>query len=120
MSVPANKTERRKTTLHENSRIGGGITIDGQTAQEGKSGAKIISRVGGPSDQWRRSSCMIIAQICRKTRLAKPLLKNIIGALMYSFVHISGVSNGVSSVLLGQSSNISLDAAIEIVTIVSG
>ena len=96
-----------------------GLRKSVEGVEEGKSGGKIISRIGGPSDQWRRSSCMIIAQICRKTRLAKPLLKNIIGALMYSFVHISGVSNGVTSVLDTQSSNTSLDAAIEIVTIVS-
>jgi hypothetical protein len=83
-------------------------------------GTKMIYRAGGPADQWRRSSCMIIAQICRKTRLAKPLLKSVVGALMYAFVHVSGVSSGGggSSVVITQGTAGFL-AAMEIITIVS-
>ena len=98
-----------------------GLKKSSEGSEENKNGGgKVPYRVGGPADQWRRSSCMIIAQICRKTRLAKPLLKNIIGALMYSFVQISGITQGSSGVLTSsQIPNTGLDAALEIITIVS-
>lgn len=98
-----------------------GLKKSVEGSEENKNGSgKFLYRVGGPADQWRRSSCMIIAQICQKTRMAKPLLKNIIGALMYSFVKISGISHGPSGSLMpSQAPNTGLDAAIEIVTIVS-
>ena len=41
---------------------------------------------------WRKSSCMILAQLCQKTKLAKPVLKSIVVALMQLFVQVSGLS----------------------------
>ena len=98
-----------------------GLKKSSEGSEENKNGSgKVLYRLGGPADQWRRSSCMIIAQICRKTRLAKPLLKNIVGALMYSFVQISGITQGSSGVLTSsQGPNTGLDAALEVITIVS-
>ena len=84
-----------------------------------KNGSKIIFRPGGCADQWRRSSCMIIAQICRKTKLAKPLLKTLVGSLMTAFVNISGLSSGVSSSTVSGGSNSVFDAAIEVMTVVA-
>lgn len=84
-----------------------------------KNGSKIIFRPGGCADQWRRSSCMIIAQICRKTKLAKPLLKTLVGSLMTAFVNISGLSSGVSSSTVSGGFNSVFDAAIEVMTVVA-
>ena len=46
----------------------------------------------GAFELWRKSSCMIIAQICQKTKLAKPVLKSIVVALMQLFVQVSGLN----------------------------
>ena len=82
-------------------------------------GSKVVFRAGGPVDQWRRSSCMIIAQICRKTKLAKPLLKTLIGSLMSAFMCISGVTNGVTSATNSRGADSAIDAAVEVITIVA-
>lgn len=84
-----------------------------------KNGSKIIFRPGGCADQWRRSSCMIIAQICRKTKLAKPLLKTLIGSLMTAFVNISGLSSGISSSTVSGGVNSTFDAALEVMIVVA-
>jgi hypothetical protein len=97
-----------------------GLKKSTEGSEEGKNGnSKIIFRAGGPTDQWRRSSCMIIAQICRKTKLAKPLLKTLVGSLMSAFVSISGVTSGVSSGPIARGVNSVLDAATEVLTIVT-
>ena len=97
-----------------------GLKKSTEGSEEGKNGnSKIVFHAGGPTDQWRRSSCMIIAQICRKTKLAKPLLKTLVGSLMSAFVSISGVTSGVSSGTTARGVNSILDAAIEVLTIVA-
>jgi hypothetical protein len=97
-----------------------GLKKSTEGSEEGKNGnSKIVFRAGGPTDQWRRSSCMIIAQICRKTKLAKPLLKTLVGSLMSAFVSISGVTSGVSSGPIARGVNSVLDAATEVLTIVA-
>ena len=53
---------------------------------------------------WRKSSCMIIAQICQKTKLAKLVLKSIVVALMQLFVQVSGLSEYVQQEAEQQSS----------------
>jgi hypothetical protein len=45
------------------------------------------------AELWGRSACMVLAQVCRKTQLARPVLKSVVGALMQLFVHVSGVGD---------------------------
>ena len=48
------------------------------------------------NSQFRRSCCMIIVQICRKTKLAKALVMTLVGLMVSNFVHLSGISSGNS------------------------
>ena len=52
-----------------------------QSSQSSKSGSSIISL------QWLKSSCMIIAQVSRRTKFAKPLIKSLLGVISRAFVH---------------------------------
>ncbi len=52
------------------------------------------------SNQWRRSSCMIISQICTKTTLAKPILKSFLTALIENYIYFSDI-NSVYDINLG-------------------
>ncbi len=45
------------------------------------------------SNQWRRSSCMIISQICTKTTLAKPILKSFLAALIENYVYFADINS---------------------------
>jgi hypothetical protein len=62
---------------------------------------------------------MILAQICRKTQLAKPVIKSVVGALMQLFVHVSGLDTeaGESSALAHRARG--ADVSLEILTVVA-
>ena len=45
------------------------------------------------SNQWRRSSCMIISQICTKTTLAKPILKSFLTAFIENYAYFADINS---------------------------